>query len=265
MRHGPRYTWVRRSSTVAEGLRGHQQNAGSLSVLEYSKDEILTAVKNRIKNVDIILDVGCGIKPVNYFLPVTHICVEPFEPYVAAMPKDRRFLVFNSTWDKVLPEMAPKSVDTVFLLDVIEHIEKAEGLQLLEQAQRLASCQVIVFTPLGFYPQSYDHEETDRWGFKGGYWQTHRSGWVPADFENGWQVLVCSDFHKIDQHDEELEEGFGALWAVWTADACSPEENAAARSMRRMRPWLRLWLEAVVPSWMFRFLLKVRARTKSVG
>lgn len=235
-----------------------------MSVTEYSREEIRNAAISRVRNVDIIVDVGCGIKPVSFFLPVTHICIEPYEPYIAAMPKDRRFVVLHSTWDKVLPTMATGSVDTIFLLDVIEHIEKEDGLRLLQEAQRVASCQVVVFTPLGFYPQSYEEDSTDRWGFQGGYWQTHRSGWVPEDFGQGWEVLVCPDFHEIDQNHEELDEPAGALWAIWTHPCAGRDEGPTARAKRRILPALKVWIEAVMPPWMFRLAIKLNARLRLI-
>jgi len=39
------------------------------------------------------------------------------------------------------------SFDTVLLLDVIEHLKKEEGLQLVEEAKRVASHRVILSTP----------------------------------------------------------------------------------------------------------------------
>lgn len=244
-----------------QGVQNGERIASALNVAQHSRDEISQAAASRIRDVDVILDVGCGIRPVNFFAPVTHLCVEPYEPYLAAMPKDRRFVVFNSTWDQVMPALSTGSVDTVFLLDVIEHIEKPDGLRMLQEAQRIATCQVVVFTPLGYYPQSYEEDSTDRWGFQGGYWQTHRSGWVPEDFGTGWEVLVCPDFHQVDQNHEELEEPAGALWAVWTHPTAL-SEGPSQRAKRRILPHLRIWLEAVLPGWAFRLAVQVNSRLR---
>lgn len=246
----------------AQGVRDPQRTADAVKVLEYSKDELRDAAVSRVRNVDVILDIGCGIKPVSFFLPVTHICVEPYEPYIEAMPKDRRFVVLHSTWDKILPTMAAGSVDTVFLLDVIEHVEKEDGLRLLAEARRIATCQVVVFTPLGFYPQSYEEDPTDRWGFQGGYWQTHRSGWLPEDFGEGWEVLISPDFHEVDQNHQELDEPAGALWAIWTNPAAGPDEGPHARARRRIIPAFKVWLEAVLPEQVFRQMVKLNSRLR---
>jgi hypothetical protein len=92
-------------------------------------------------------------------------------------------------------------------------------MRLIAEAKRVARRQVVIFTPLGFYPQSYEPDERDRWGMTGGVWQTHRSGWQPDDFDSGWRVIACRDFHHVDENNRPLEKPFGAFWAIHTASA----------------------------------------------
>ena len=114
-----------------------------------------------------------------------------------------------------------KSVDSVFALDMIEHLEKEEGHKLLEQAERIARRQIIVFTPFDFYPQPYDDSNNrDRWGMEGGYWQAHRSGWRPEDFGEGWEFVCCEAYHFVDHHDQQLDKPFGAIWAIRNLETC---------------------------------------------
>lgn len=47
----------------------------------------------------------------------------------------------------------------------------------------------------------------------GGTWQTHRSGWMPSDFDGRWTCFVCPDFHTLD-HENNTTEAFGAFWAL---------------------------------------------------
>ena len=81
------------------------------------------------------------------------------------------------------------SFDCVVALDVIEHLEKADGLRLLEQMEIIARKKVIIFTPNGFLEQE---------PFDGNEWQRHISGWEVDEmremgFEiigiNGWKAL----------------------------------------------------------------------------
>lgn len=77
-------------------------------------------------------------------------------------------------WKDVVKIFPCTSVDTVLLVDVIEHLEKEEALDLLSKTFSIASQQVVVFTPLGFFEQD-NTDGIDAWGLHGGEWQTHRS------------------------------------------------------------------------------------------
>jgi len=62
--------------------------------------------------------------------------------------------------------------DVALICDVIEHMDKAAGLQLLRRL--LDACDtVIVTTPLSFWPQQEEH---------GNKHEKHISLWQPADF-----------------------------------------------------------------------------------
>jgi hypothetical protein len=56
------------------------------------------------------------------------------------------------------------------------------------------------------------------WGLGGGSWQEHKSGWLPEDFREGWQVLASKDFHLVDNLGKVLPEPYGALFAIRTFD-----------------------------------------------
>jgi len=133
-----------------------------------------------------IIDIGPGIKPVRFFKPDLHICVEPSKVY-AKILIEHGYDVLNTTADVALKVLEP--VDSIFLLDVIEHMEKEKGLEVLELAKKSALKQVVVFTPNGFLEQT-----TDAWGHGEDQWQTHRSGWKVSDFP-GW--VVRSDRNSI--------------------------------------------------------------------
>ena len=59
---------------------------------------------------------------------------------------------------------------------MIEHMDKPDAPRVIELAQRAATRQVVIYTPLGFMEQT-----TDAWGLGGDYWETHRSGWLPEE------------------------------------------------------------------------------------
>ncbi len=127
-------------------------------------------------HVDTLLDVGAGLRPMQWYVPKKHICLEPYDAYADKL---------EIAGYEVIREIADENMieaDAIYLLDVIEHMEKDEGLRVVEQAVALARRQIVMYTPVGFMPQ-----EVDAWGLGGHYWQTHRSGWLPEDFE-GWTI-----------------------------------------------------------------------------
>ncbi len=192
------------------------------TVERYSeRPEAWAAVYDRVLMTDVVLDVGAGIRPQDYFTPDLHICVEAHQPYIdqVAARIGTKLFYLRGTWETVLRSIPDNTVDTAFALDFIEHITKEEGLQLLVELRRIARKQIVVFTPCGYYPQTYAEHESDAWGMDGTHWQTHRSGWEPEDFhsiDKGWEVVVCENFHPHDQHGEKLEKPFPALWAIQT-------------------------------------------------
>jgi len=76
---------------------------------------------------------------------------------------------------------APRSFDCVVALDVIEHLPKREGEQLLRDMEQIAKKRVIVLTPNGFLPQPPAPDNPN---------QEHFSGWRVTEFRRrGYHVL----------------------------------------------------------------------------
>ena len=129
--------------------------------------------------VETVIDVGAGIRPMQWYQPRRHICLEPHDRYCDKL-RNAGYAYVQAT-ASVLKDM---TAEGVYLLDVIEHMEKHEGLEIIELAKKAATKQVIIYTPKGFLEQ-----EGDAWGFGGDYWQKHRSGWLPGEFP-GWLIEI---------------------------------------------------------------------------
>jgi len=164
----------------------------------YDKEEVFEKAKELILETDVVLEIGPGIRPQYYFKPKVHICIEPHIPYIEKVQKKRDDLIFLQANWRAIYLFHDRVVDSVLAFDVIEHLEKEDGHALLEEAVRVARKQIVIFTPLGFVEQT-----EDAWNMKGEYWQKHRSGWTPEDFE-GWDLACCKDYHGK----------CGAFWAV---------------------------------------------------
>lgn len=74
-----------------------------------------------------------------------------------------------------------RSYDCVLASDVIEHLDKEDGLKLIDAMERIARRKVLIFTPVGFLPQA---------PYENNPWQAHRSGWTPEEMAaRGYRVL----------------------------------------------------------------------------
>jgi hypothetical protein len=196
------------------------RDAGEARVTLVPRETFVQAAVERMVAADVVLDIGCGIRPQPYVTPKVHVCCEPFGQYLerlqrdlAAAPQDRQHVLLRAGWEQAVELFPPGSVDTVFLLDIIEHLPKEQSLPLLRRTERLARKQVVVFTTLGFVAQHHP-DGKDAWGLDGAAWQEHRSGWSPADFGEGWQVIVSPDFHTHDNLNRPYDVPRGALWAI---------------------------------------------------
>ena len=181
-------------------------------------ESLWPAVEKEIIHTDVVLDIGCGIVPMNFFRPSLHIMVEPYKEYrdilVHRHAKDKSILILNSLADEVLEVFSDNSVDSVFLLDVIEHLDKDVGFRVLKHLERVARQQVVIFTPLGLMPQHAESGDSDGWGLGGVEYQEHLSGWLPEDFGPDWHFYICETFHENDFRGEKLQEPYGAMFAI---------------------------------------------------
>lgn len=190
-----------------------------MSVQYLKKEELFPKAIEELQPAEIALDIGCGIRPQELIKPRVHICFDAVADYLAEIKtrqtayRDRSYIFLKGTWDQVVELFPEKSVDTVFLLDVIEHLEKAEGEKLLKKTEAITRNQIVIFTPLGFMAQHHENGK-DAWGFNHAGWQEHRSGWVAEDFDDSWKILICQEYHETNNAGHELEKAHGALFAI---------------------------------------------------
>jgi FtsZ-binding cell division protein ZapB len=199
-----------------------------VNIIWFERDDLIPNVIKQLNDADIVLDIGCGIMPQPYITPKVHLCCEPFDQYIKVLQKriceetDKNYILLKLTWEDVIKIFPPQSVDTIFLVDVVEHVEKEKGLQLLRETEKIAGKQIVIFTPLGFMAQEH-LDGKDAWNMNGGAWQEHKSGWLPEDFDNNWTIYACEDYHRFDSKGNHFDEPFGAFWAI--RKAIKQDEN----------------------------------------
>lgn len=151
-----------------------------------------------------VLDVGCGLQPQALWRPTREgpisVGLDAHLPYLDKLRSERAYdaILIHATWDEFMPMLVEDSFDVVVALDFIEHLERKDGIEFLEEAQRVGR-SVVIFTPNGRLEQT-----EDAWKMGGEKWQTHRSAWKSKDFpkSKGWETQIV------------IENGDEAIWAV---------------------------------------------------
>lgn len=142
-----------------------------------------------------VLDIGCGICRTLGRLPIpVKVGLDIWRPYLekARDEAGNGCVLVHGDAMRLGDLFVERSFDVVTLLDVVEHFEKSRGKRLIEDAERLARMQVVVFAPRGKDPQ-----EGDVYGLGGEKYQTHRSQWEPEDLKAmGYRVMVLEEFHE---------------------------------------------------------------------
>ncbi|MBI3510844.1 MAG: class I SAM-dependent methyltransferase [Bacteroidetes bacterium] len=142
---------------------------------------------------DTLLDVGCGSdSPVKFFTKKIKKAtgIDMFQP---SIDKSRQAGIHHDYKLMNVMEMTKafreKSFDVVVASDLIEHLEKPDGIKLMEMMEKLARKKVVIYTPNGFLEQRE---------YEGNKLQVHLSGWEVEEMRqlgykvfgiNGWKPL----------------------------------------------------------------------------
>lgn len=177
----------------------------------YTYEEATNLLGRLPKDLNIVHDLGAGKRDSPVSLQVNQIecehlvSVEAFEPYLqillATKPKAKIHDVVKA--HLVNSNYKVKNSDLVLMIDVIEHLEKSDALELIAYLKG-ASKSIVIFTPEGDTIGYSNHDMENPL-------QEHKSMWSGEDFEAlGFDVTVYEKFHT------HLGNGqVGAIWATW--------------------------------------------------
>jgi hypothetical protein len=123
-----------------------------------------------------LLDLGCGEEsPIKFFSKKLKysLGVDNFIPYIEQSKQSKIHSDYIAAdLFEICGKLKDNSFDCVLASDLIEHLNKADGLRLISEMERIALKKVLIFTPNGFLRQEeYDNN-------KG---QIHLSGWRPNE------------------------------------------------------------------------------------
>jgi hypothetical protein len=192
-----------------------------LALFAYVKE-----MRDQLADCRSCLDIGCGEdSPVRLLSFDYTVGLEGHSPTLenAKARRTHNELQFGRVQD--LGKMfRPRQFDCVVALDVIEHLSKEDGHQLLLDMERIAAKKVLLFTPNGFLPQR---------GHKGDL-QEHLSGWEPLEMRvRGYRVLgmqgpkfLRGEYHEHRFHPRALSGVLSVLGHYFYTRA-RPEAAAA--------------------------------------
>lgn len=137
-----------------------------------------------LRNVRSILDVGCGkSSPLKLITEnVYKVGIDIFKP---ALLKSKTSKIHDKYYCANVMQIdkyfQPKQFDCVVALDLIEHLDKNGGLELIRKMEKIAKKKVIIFTPNWFISQGA-HSFVAQDGYVNKY-QEHKSGWTVNEFK----------------------------------------------------------------------------------
>lgn len=148
---------------------------GIPTALDYTKEIVEKS------ECSLTLDVGCGeFSRLSMFRPkITTVGIDAFPEAIErskAKGMHDHYIVADILKDNlndVLANFEGRKFDLVTMYDVIEHLPKRLGFELLDRCEQLTSKYILLQTPNGFLEQGPEF---------GNEYHRHLSGWFPHDF-----------------------------------------------------------------------------------
>jgi SAM-dependent methyltransferase len=142
------------------------------------------------EGIETVLDIGCGYGLFGYMIRMEKdfkgelIGMDAYPPYIEKL-KRHSGAVYDSLVIADARHLPFKSgaVDTVLASEVIEHLPREGGIELIGEAERVGRKLVLFTTPRGHLPQG-THNGNDL--------EAHLSGWSERDFsDRGYGIIYA--------------------------------------------------------------------------
>ena len=166
--------------------------------------DLVKYLRKELFNCDTVLDLGCGYNsPIQHLNVPFSVGVEKFEPYLKES-KEKGIHNQYIKADITKIEFRPKSFDAVLCIEVLEHLTKEAGYQLIKKMEKWARKKVIIFTPNGYvYQDGYDNNP----------FQEHKSGWGVKELEElGFKVFGINGWKKLRGYKASIKYKPSFLW-----------------------------------------------------
>jgi len=192
-----------------------------------SQIAVKLALRKALEGCQSVLDVGCGAAPTMRQLGVPRsVGFEGYQPSIDLAKKlNTHDEMIKGDLRDLNAQFQPKQFDAVIAMDVIEHVVKEDGLQLMKDMERIATKRVVLFTPCGFLPQRQAANDD---------LQAHLSGWEPDEMRGyGYKVVGLLGPKSLRGEYHSIKGRPRVFWGMvsWLGHVFSTKnhpENAAA-------------------------------------
>lgn len=161
-------------------------------------------LQREIGRDDTVLDLACGYNsPLQYCDIAFSVGVELFTPYLEESKKKG---IHNEYIEADIKEVyfKPKSFDVVLAIEVLEHLAKDEGYELIQKMEAWARKKVILKTP-----NSYLHQDT----YDDNPLQRHLSGWSADELKKmGFKVYGMNGWRRLKGYKGAIKYRPQFLW-----------------------------------------------------
>lgn len=143
-----------------------------------------------LKDCRTVLDLACGEGKRLATLGKTLDGLDIFFPYLQEVRAANLYRTLTCGDARFLP-YKDGAFDAVIMVELIEHLKKADGFLLLAEAERVARRCVVVTTPNGFLP-------VPERALYGNPYRNHLSGWHTEEFKQlGYEVMGLHGLKKL--------------------------------------------------------------------
>ncbi len=163
-------------------------------------------LRRELEGCERVLDLGCGPDSCIKYANVPYsVGVEMYDEYLKKTKELKRHNEYIKS-DVTKINFPDKSFDAVMLIDVLEHLKKEDGQELILKMQKWAKKKVIILTPNGFVHQ----DEIDNNPL-----QVHMSGWNADDFyKAGFNVFGINGIKGLRGEGAYIRYKPATLWIL---------------------------------------------------
>lgn len=146
----------------------------------FSNDLLVGYLMGAVEHNSTVLDLGCG--PKMYSDPLKPQCsqVLTVDGWAWVEPDIVANLETTS-----LKDIVTDHFDYILMLDFIEHIDKQQGLRLIEECKAQVNKKIFLLTPLEpIWTENHENVGNPDLWCHGNELDIHKSLWTPEDFDN---------------------------------------------------------------------------------